>query len=48
MCVGELRKLVIPPELAYGSSGVYPKIPKDSTLIFNVELIAIEQKEKGD
>lgn len=48
MCVGELRKLVIPPELGYGPSGVPPKISKDSTLIFNIELVAIEQKEKVD
>lgn len=48
MCIGELRKLVIPPELGYGSSGVPPKIPKDSTLIFHVELVDIEHKGKAD
>lgn len=48
MCIGELRKLVIPPELGYGTSGIPPKIPKDATLIFHVELIDIEQKDKTE
>ncbi|KAI4732143.1 hypothetical protein E4T49_00255 [Aureobasidium sp. EXF-10728] len=40
MCVGEQRKLVIPPELAYGHSDL-GIIPPDSTLIFDTELIQI-------
>jgi FK506-binding protein 2 len=45
MCVGEVRKLQIPPELAYGESAM-GKIPKNSVLIFEVELIKIEAKEE--
>lgn len=45
MCVKEVRKLIIPPELGYGSSAV-GKIPKDSVLIFEVELIKIENKNE--
>ena len=45
MCEGEKRKLVIPSELGYGASGAPPKIPKDATLIFNVELVKIERRE---
>jgi FKBP-type peptidyl-prolyl cis-trans isomerase len=41
MQVGELRKLVIPPELAYGETG-RPGIPGHSKLTFEVELLAIE------
>jgi FKBP-type peptidyl-prolyl cis-trans isomerase len=41
MKVGELRKLVIPPEMAYGSQKK-PGIPPDSTLTFEVELMGVK------
>ncbi|KAJ8415876.1 hypothetical protein AAFF_G00404330 [Aldrovandia affinis] len=40
MCVGERRKLIVPPALAYGKEGK-GKIPSDSTLIFNIDLMEI-------
>lgn len=46
MCVGEKRRLIIPPELGYGKSGAGDKIPPDSTLIFETELMKIETKDE--
>jgi hypothetical protein len=36
MCVGEKRKLKIPPHLGYGDSGAGASIPGKATLIFDV------------
>ena len=42
MKVGERRRLTLPADLAYGDAGAGGVIPPGATLIFDVELIAIE------
>ncbi|XP_035223938.1 FK506-binding protein 2-like [Stegodyphus dumicola] len=42
MCVGEKRRLTIPPHLGYGDAGAGDRIPPKATLIFEVELLEIE------
>eukprot|EP01091_Cochliopodium_minus_P001591 TRINITY_DN11465_c0_g1_i1.p1 TRINITY_DN11465_c0_g1~~TRINITY_DN11465_c0_g1_i1.p1 ORF type:complete len:126 (+),score=35.69 TRINITY_DN11465_c0_g1_i1:1-378(+) len=39
-CVGEKRRLTIPPELGYGSQSM-GKIPSNSVLIFEIEVVEI-------
>jgi FKBP-type peptidyl-prolyl cis-trans isomerase FkpA len=41
MKAGGLRRLVIPPELAYGSAG-QGSVPPNATLVFEIELLAVE------
>jgi FKBP-type peptidyl-prolyl cis-trans isomerase FkpA len=41
MRVGGLRRVVLPPSLAYGSTGSGP-IPPNATLVFEIELVAVQ------
>jgi len=44
MKVGERRMIIIPPEMAYGTRGAPPRIPRDATLVFLVEVLAIKRE----
>lgn len=42
MCVGDKRKLTVPPSLGYGEAGAGDRIPPGATLVFETELTKIE------
>jgi FKBP-type peptidyl-prolyl cis-trans isomerase len=40
---GEKRLVIVPAELAYGTHGQPPTIPRDATLVFTIELLSIKR-----
>lgn len=40
---GEKRLVIIPPELAYGTRGQPPKIPRSATLVFEMEVLELKK-----
>ncbi len=46
MKVGGQRKLVIPPDMAYGPAGRPPVIPENATLVFIIDMVKIQHPGK--
>lgn len=42
MKVGGVRRLFLPPELAYGTTGSAPSIPPNASLVFEIELLDVQ------
>jgi FKBP-type peptidyl-prolyl cis-trans isomerase len=45
---GEKRLVIIPSELAYGTRGRIPGIPRDTTLVFDLELVKVDRENLQD
>ncbi len=43
---GEKSEFTLGPKYAYGEAGSPPKIPKNATLVFEIELLDFHEKEK--
>ncbi len=42
MKIGETRRLIIPPALAYGAQGSPPAVPGNATLIFDITVVGVQ------
>lgn len=42
MRVGGTRRLILPPDLAYGAAGRPPQIPGNATLVFDITLLGVQ------
>lgn len=47
MKAGSKWQIYVPPHLAYGRGGLGQKIPPNTVLVFELELLSIEKEEKG-
>lgn len=45
MKVGEVARIICQPDYAYGKAGSPPDIPRDATLVFEIELLACKPRK---
>lgn len=45
---GSKWEIFVPPDLGYGRNGMPPKIPPNSVLVFEIELLSVEKKQEAD
>jgi len=45
---GSKWEIFVPPDLAYGKGGMPPKIPPNSVLVFEIELLSIDKKQETE
>jgi len=48
MRVGGYRRIVIPPELAFGSAGAPPVIPPNATIVVDMQLVSVACRPTGN
>jgi FK506-binding protein 1 len=48
LSLGTKVRVVIPPELAYGERGLTPKVPPNTTLLVEIELLSFESGDYDD
>ena len=41
-------QVVVPPELGYGDTGAPPDIPPNAILVFELDLVKIDQRTRSD
>jgi FKBP-type peptidyl-prolyl cis-trans isomerase len=46
MSLGTKVKVICPPELAYGARGLPPKVPPNTTLVLEIELLSVETADE--
>ena len=42
------EQVVVPPELGYGDTGAPPDIPPNAVLVFELDLVKIDQRTRSD
>ena len=44
LCVGEVKRAILPPELAYGEEGIEGSVPPNSVVVLDVQMVEIQDR----